>query len=93
MTECDLDFSVPDWIIEHPETLAVFQELGVDYSCGGKSLEFACRERQLDVHSVLSKLHRSIRLARITTPEVQRRTEADTLVGGLTDGDSPRKPR
>jgi len=59
-TECTLDSSVPDWIVEHPETLAVFQELGIDYSCGGKSLEFACRERGHDAHSVLSELHRSI---------------------------------
>jgi len=26
MTSCDLDTSVPDWIIEHPETLVVFRE-------------------------------------------------------------------
>ena len=38
MSECDLDTPVPDWVIEHPETLAVFQELGIDYCCGGKSL-------------------------------------------------------
>jgi iron-sulfur cluster repair protein YtfE (RIC family) len=56
MTTCDLDTSVPDWIIEHPETLAVFQELGIDYCCGGKSLETACRERGLNANTVLSHL-------------------------------------
>jgi len=56
MTSCDLDTSVPDWIIEHPETLAVFHELGIDYCCGGKSLEFACRERGHSVSTVMSKL-------------------------------------
>jgi regulator of cell morphogenesis and NO signaling len=56
MTACGLDTSVPDWVIEHPETLAVFQELGIDYSCGGKSLEYSCRERRLDAQSVLVKL-------------------------------------
>ena len=56
MTSCDLDTSVPDWIIEHHETLAVFQELGIDYSCGGKSLAYACRERGLDAEAVLAKL-------------------------------------
>jgi regulator of cell morphogenesis and NO signaling len=60
MTDCDLETSVPDWVIEHPETLAVFQELGIDYSCGGKSLEFACGQRGLDVSSVLAELHRRI---------------------------------
>jgi regulator of cell morphogenesis and NO signaling len=64
MTECTLETSVPDWVIEHPETLAVFQELGVDYSCGGKSLEFACRERGLDERDVLSQLHQRIETGR-----------------------------
>ena len=56
MIECDLDTSVPEWIIEHSETLAVFQELGIDYCCGGKSLAYACRERGLDASTVLAKL-------------------------------------
>ena len=56
MAECDLDTSVPDWCIEHPETLAVFQELGIDSSCGGKSLGYACRERGLDAEAVLEVL-------------------------------------
>lgn len=57
MTECASETSVPDWIIDHPETLAVFQELGIDYSCGGKSVAFPCREQGLNEQSVLSKLH------------------------------------
>ncbi len=56
MTTCDLDTSVPEWIIEHPETLEVFEELGIDYSCGGKSLAFACQEQGLNAITVLSKL-------------------------------------
>lgn len=43
MIDYDLDTSVANWIIEHPETLVVFQELGIDYySRGGKSLKYAC---------------------------------------------------
>lgn len=60
MTSCDLDSSVPDWVIERPETLAVFQELRIDYSCGGKSLEYACRERGLDAEAVLARLLRCV---------------------------------
>jgi iron-sulfur cluster repair protein YtfE (RIC family) len=56
MTKCDLDTSVPDWVIEHPETLAKLQELGIDYSCGGKSLAYACRQQGLDPQVVLKKL-------------------------------------
>jgi len=60
MTSCDLDRSVPDWVIEYPKTLAVFQELGIDYPCGGKSLAYACRERGLGVEMVLAKLLRCV---------------------------------
>lgn len=56
MTSCDLDTSVPDWVIEHPATLAVFQEFGIDYCCGGKSLAYACRQQGLDAQVVLTKL-------------------------------------
>lgn len=60
MTNCSLETSVPDWIIDHPEALVVFQELGIDYSCGGKSLEFACQEQGLNEQAVLSKLQHVI---------------------------------
>ena len=60
MISCDLDTPVPDWIIDHPETLATFQELGIDYSCGGRSLAYACRERGLDAAMVLNELHRCL---------------------------------
>ena len=56
MTPCDLDTSVPDWVIDHPQTLAVFEALGIDCSCGGKSLGYLCRERGLDAEAVLAKL-------------------------------------
>jgi regulator of cell morphogenesis and NO signaling len=60
MTDCDLETSVPDWLIDHPEILPVLQDLGIDYSCGGKSLEFACQEVGLNVNSVLSSLRQAI---------------------------------
>ncbi len=60
MTDCSLETSVPDWIIDHPETLLVFQDLGIDYSCGGKSLEFVCQEQGLEEQFVLSKLREVI---------------------------------
>jgi regulator of cell morphogenesis and NO signaling len=58
MGDCDLDTPVPEWVIEHPETLAVFQELGIEYCCGGKSLASACRDRGLDAEAVLTRLQR-----------------------------------
>lgn len=57
VTDCDFDTAVPDWIIEHPATLSVFQEFGIDYSCGGKSLGYACDQLGLDREMVLAALH------------------------------------
>jgi iron-sulfur cluster repair protein YtfE (RIC family) len=64
MPECDADTSVPDWVIEHPETLVVFEELNIDTSCGGKSLAFACQQQGLDVSFVLSRLCQLIAIHR-----------------------------
>lgn len=60
MTSCDLDTPVPEWVIDHPETLAVFQALGIDYCCGGKSLGYACGERGLEAATVLAELRRRL---------------------------------
>lgn len=51
----ELDNSVPDWLIEHPQLWPLFQELGIDYTCGGKSLEAACLERGLSPYIVLRR--------------------------------------
>jgi regulator of cell morphogenesis and NO signaling len=60
MTTCDLDTSVPDWVIEHPKTLRVFEGLGINCSCGGKSLAYACRERGPAAEKVLIELQRCL---------------------------------
>jgi len=65
-SECDLFSTGPDWIVEHPETLAVFEEWGIDYCCGGKSLDYVCRQRGIDPAMVLAKL----REAAARTPDV-----------------------
>ncbi len=58
--ECDLDTSIPDWIIEHPETTGIFNELGLDASCGGKSLEYVALQKGLEPEDVLAKLRRAV---------------------------------
>lgn len=72
---CDLDTSVPDWVIEHPTTLAVFRELGIDYCCGGKSLGYACQQQGLDADFVLAKLHQCLDPQRQDTAQDLRQTE------------------
>jgi len=76
----DLDISVPDWIIDHPETLSVFREFDIDDSCGGKSLGYVCDQQGIDGNLVLKVLQR-----KITTPATETK--------GETDGDSPCESR
>jgi iron-sulfur cluster repair protein YtfE (RIC family) len=56
MVECDLDTSVLDWVIEHPVTASIFEQLGINDCCGGISLEYACAKQELDPQIVLSML-------------------------------------
>jgi len=58
---CDLDTSIPEWIIDHPETAVIFEQLGLDASCGGKSLKYVATRKGLNPQVVLSKLKQQIR--------------------------------
>jgi regulator of cell morphogenesis and NO signaling len=60
MMDCDLDCSIPDWIIDYPETQAVFESLGFDVSCAGKSLEYVATRHGIDPLAVLKQLHQKI---------------------------------
>ena len=53
---CDMDSTAPDWVIEYPESERVFNELGIDTSCGGKSLLHLCAHQGLDPDVVLARL-------------------------------------
>lgn len=42
----------------HPLSVPVFEQLGIDYCCGGQSaLRDACRARGLDMADVVLKIH------------------------------------
>lgn len=58
---CDLYSPIPDWIIEYRETTSVFDRLGLDTSCGGKSLEYLCVKQDLSPALVLQQLEAAIR--------------------------------
>lgn len=64
MTECDLETAVAEWLIDHPETLKVFESLGIDYCCGGRSLEHACQQKGLEPGMVLDRLYQAIETER-----------------------------
>ena len=57
---CDLDSSIPEWIIEYPETTGVFSDLGFDIGCAGKSLRYVCIHQGLSPPEVLERLHAAI---------------------------------
>lgn len=61
MSDDELDRSVVDWAIDHPESIAVFERYQIEYCCGGKSLQYACLERGLDPREVLAKLHQAMK--------------------------------
>lgn len=52
----DLDSSPVDWVIDQPSSAAVFDRLGIDYSCPGKSLAYHCERQGLDPADVLRRL-------------------------------------
>ena len=57
----DLDSSLPDWILDVPGADAVFRRWGLDDSCGGKSLEYVCRQAGIDPDVVLAELQEVMR--------------------------------
>lgn len=54
--EWTLESAVTDWVIDHPEVRVILEEWGIDYSCSGKSLGYACEQRGVDPEMVLSAL-------------------------------------
>ncbi len=53
----DLHTTVGEWVRQNPATSRVFENLGIDYCCGGKiPLETACNTKGLDTSDVLRQL-------------------------------------
>lgn len=55
-SEFDLEKSVADWAVDCPAVVAVFEKLGIDYCCGGKSLEYACRQAGVEPRLLVAML-------------------------------------
>ena len=57
MNALDVDQTVGDLVAQKPALARVFEELEIDYCCGGKkTLEEACRQQGLDPRTVLATL-------------------------------------
>ncbi|MGH9819807.1 MAG: DUF542 domain-containing protein, partial [Pyrinomonadaceae bacterium] len=53
--------TIRDIALEAPETTRVFEDLKIDYCCGGrKSLDQACVEAGLDPYTVAQKIEAAI---------------------------------
>ncbi len=61
MLTLDSTATVGQWVTAHPEAARAFEELQVDYCCGGQTtLAEACQRMSLNVEDVLSQLTRTI---------------------------------
>ncbi len=64
MPEFDTSTPVGEWVAEFPQTSRVFQELQIDFCCGGgKPLSEACEAKGLDPDLVASRLSESLATA------------------------------
>ncbi|MCH5378198.1 MAG: DUF542 domain-containing protein [Planctomycetes bacterium] len=52
MSTLDITDPIVDWVIEFPHAVALFEQHGIDYTCGGKSLEYACEQRGMDAERI-----------------------------------------
>ncbi|MCP4784822.1 MAG: iron-sulfur cluster repair di-iron protein [Fuerstiella sp.] len=58
MPVIDTTRTVGDWVAEHPETARVFEELQIDYCCGGNQLlADVCKAKDLDATAIVSRFN------------------------------------
>lgn len=79
--ECDLETSVPDWVVTYPQTLPLFQALGIEYGCGGRSLAWACAARGLSPDFVLEQIRHVLGVVDETASSVSAGTLESIQVG------------
>jgi len=71
--------TVRDYAIETPQTIPVFEKLGIDYCCGGnRPLEEACAAANLNVDQVLQSLETAL-------AEPQRPSDRELRAGSLAE--------
>ncbi|MBI3644665.1 MAG: iron-sulfur cluster repair di-iron protein [Acidobacteriales bacterium] len=71
--------TVRDYAIETPQTIPVFEKLGIDYCCGGnRPLEEACAASNLQIDEVLKALDAAL-------AEPVKRSERELQAGSLAE--------
>jgi regulator of cell morphogenesis and NO signaling len=56
MSRLDVTDPIVDWVIEYPHAVPLFEQHGIDYTCGGKSLQYACEQRGVDAQRVVCEI-------------------------------------
>jgi regulator of cell morphogenesis and NO signaling len=60
MRPFDIHSTVGEMVADHPALSRVFEEVGIDYCCGGQqTLEEACGKKGLDPRSIVARLERA----------------------------------
>jgi regulator of cell morphogenesis and NO signaling len=82
MSRLGVNFPIGQWVAERPSRSRIFENLGLDYCCGGGTpLDRACRDKGLDVATVLRELGAD----EVQGAEHDRFDGADTTMGELID--------
>lgn len=68
-------------MIEHPGLLPLFQELGIDYCCGGKSLGTACREKGLSPQEVRARCDEWLKRSAVRANPSQEHLATEKMPG------------
>lgn len=80
-TPITADATVAQLVTERPELIRIFEKLGIDYCCGGKTpLGEACAQRNLDANSVVLTLQ-----AVAETTRHEQASATDWTQASLTD--------
>lgn len=73
--------TVRELALENPAATRIFEQLGIDYCCGGnKSLEEACHNANLNIDAVLESLEK----ANQSTPAAPRDWQAEPIAALIT---------
>jgi regulator of cell morphogenesis and NO signaling len=73
--------TVREVVLENPGAVRVFQELGIDYCCGGqKPLDEACAAANVSVDEVLAKMEAGMRVPAAGAPQDWQRESLSRLI-------------
>ena len=65
MSTLSTSSTVAEWVAEHPQTARVFEELQIDYCCGGGiALGEVCGKKEIDANNVVARLMELVANAR-----------------------------